>query len=146
MLRSAEVIRASGRFQRGCHSSAELTACGWPLRRRVCGHRRSFPRECFAGGLPFQAMQVDLPSDQSSSFGLAQFDRDLLDDFDSEAFESGYFLGTISQQPDPTQVEVRENLRPYADLALHLSFGFVQGRKRLAAMKAERVAVVELLD
>ena len=71
-------------------------------------------------------LKSDLPAPD-----LAQFHRNLLDDFDSESLERGYFLWTIRQQPDAAQVEVRQNLRANADLALNLlSLSYNEGSVR----------------
>ena len=50
--------------------------------------------------------------------------RHLFHDLDAKAFQSGDFARVVGQDADALQVEVREDLRADADLALRLALAF----------------------
>src|ERR1017187_6799217 len=75
-----------------------------------------------------------------------QLHWNLFDDFYAEAFERGHFFGTIGEQRDAAQVQIRQNLSTHANPALNLLFVVVQRRKPLPAMKADRGSFADLFD
>ena len=83
-----------------------------------------------------------LPADDVAGGG----DWDLLDDFDAEAFEAGYFARVIGEQADALEVEVGEDLRADADFALGAALVFGQRGQALFVVKLQGQLVAELLD
>src|SRR5579859_7578458 len=78
---------------------------------------------------------------------FVQLHRHLLNDLNSKSLERRHFLGTVRQQPNAPQVEVRQNLRPNANLALYVFFAVViQRGERSSAVKAERRPLACLFD
>jgi hypothetical protein len=78
-------------------------------------------------GLKIQLLQLVLQTGAFEATSLRSchrlyLHRNLLDDFNAEAFERGYFLGAIREQADAVQVQVGENLRSDTDFALNLFF------------------------
>ena len=69
--------------------------------------------------------------------------RHLLDDLDAEAFQSGDFARVIGQDADALQVQVLEDLRADADLALRLALAFRQGRQALFVVELDGHALAE---
>jgi hypothetical protein len=70
----------------------------------------------------------------------------LLHNFYSETFQRGYASGVIGQQPDASQVQVREDLRTDADLTLRLAFAFRKRGQPFVAMEGKQRLFPDALD
>src|SRR5262249_40309436 len=70
----------------------------------------------------------------SSSQALDGRNRHLFDDRDTESFERSHALGMVGEQADRTEVEIGENLRAYAYLALRLALMGCGGSGRRFAL------------
>src|ERR1019366_9226563 len=71
--------------------------------------------------------------------------RDLLHDFDSEALEAGDLTGMIGQQANALEVQVRQDLRANADLALGAPLALGQGCQLLLVVELDGHMVAESL-
>ena len=92
------------------------------------GERRISLRMRMKLGLGYAARYVcgglNHLSDESFS---CHRDGNLLHDLDTESFETRDFAWMVGQQANTLQVQVRQNLRANADLALGSSLAFRQG-------------------
>src|ERR1700719_255431 len=78
--------------------------------------------------------------------GVAQLYGYLFDDFNPESFQGRDFLRPVRQQPNPPQVQIRQNLRPDANLALDMLAIVVERSKGPSAMEAQSGSLANSLD
>src|SRR5579864_5476184 len=80
------------------------------------------------------------------SLHSVQQHRHLFDNLDIESLERRNLSRMVGKQANASQIQIRKDLRPDADLALRLAFALGQRRKALIAMEGEHLSLSYALN